>query len=188
MAGLVDRMVRAAQLQPALYEEVEADTTATNQAMTVVVLSSLAAGVGAWGKSGGVGVAITILLSLGGWFIWAGLTYVVGTKLFPGPKTTANFGELQRTIGFASAPGLLRVFGSLPVVGRFIALAAALWMLAAFVVAVRQALDYEGTGRAVLVCVIGWVVYVGIIVGLGAMLVGGAAMLGAGHSPTPSIE
>ena len=181
MAGLVDRMVRAAQLQPALYEEVEADAGATNQAMTVVVLASLAAGVGAWSEHGATGVVISILLSLGGWFIWAGLTYIIGTKLFPGPNTTANLGELLRTIGFASSPGVLRVFGALPIVGRFIGLAVAVWMLAGFVVAVRQALDYPTTGRAVLVCVIGWIVYVGIIVGLGAMLLGSAAMMTSGH-------
>jgi hypothetical protein len=179
MAGLVDRMVRAAKLEPALYEEVEADTGATGQAMTVVVLSALAAGVGAWGGEGGTGAVVgTIVLALLGWFIWAGLTYILGTKLLPGPRTTSNLGELLRTIGFASSPGMLRVLGALPVVGRFIGLAAAVWMLAAFIVAVRQALDYDSTGRAVLVCVIGWIVYVGILVGLGAMLLGGAAMLG----------
>ena len=126
MAGLVDRMVRAAKLDPALYEEVEADTGATGQAMTVVVLSALAAGVGAWGGEGGTGAVVgTIILALAGWFIWAGLTYILGTKLFPGPRTTSNLGELLRTIGFASAPGMLRVLGGLQVVGRFIGLGGA---------------------------------------------------------------
>lgn len=182
MAGLVDRMVRAAKLEPALYEEVEADTGATGQAMTVVVLSSVAAGIGAWGTQGGTGVIASILVALIGWFIWAGLTYVFGTKLLPGPNTKANIGELLRTIGFASSPGIVRVFGVIPGVGKFIGLAASVWMLFAFVIAVRQALDYEGNGRAILVCVIGWAVYVGVVIGLGAALIGAVAGLGGGSA------
>ena len=46
MASLVDRMIRAAKLDSHLYEEVEADTGAMGQAMLVVVLSSIAAGIG----------------------------------------------------------------------------------------------------------------------------------------------
>jgi hypothetical protein len=181
MAGLVDRMVRAAKLEPALYEEVEADAGATGQAMTVVVLSSIAAGVGAWGDKGMSGVVGSIVLALVGWFIWAGLTYVLGTKLLPEPTTKSNLGELLRTIGFASSPGILRALGAVPALGKIVGFVAALWMLAAFVVAVRHALDYQSTGRAILVCVLGWAVYVGVVVGLGAVLLGGAAMLGAGR-------
>lgn len=184
MAGLVDRMVRAAKLQPALYEEVEADAGATGQAMTVVVLSSVAAGVGAWDKQGGgVGLVVSILVALVGWFIWAGLTFILGTKLLPGPNTKANMGELLRTIGFASSPGIVRVLGAVPGVGKVIGLAAAIWMLFAFVIAVRQALDYESNGRAILVCVIGWAIYVGIVIGLGAALIGAGATLGGGGLP-----
>ena len=177
MAGLVDRMIRAAKLEPALYEEVEADQGATNQAMTVVVLSSIAAGIGGWGKGGPAGLFGSLLLALVGWFLWAALTFVLGTKLFPGPNTKSDLGELLRTIGFASSPGIIRVLGILPVLGKLMELVAAIWMLLAFVVAVRQALDYEKTSQAVLVCVIGWIVYVGLVVGLGAVLFGGVSML-----------
>jgi len=41
-----------------------------------------------------------------------------------------------------------------------------IWMLVAMIVAVRQALDYEGggaTGRAILVCAIGFPVYLLIV-------------------------
>ena len=43
---LTEKMIRAAKLEPALYEEVEADVTATNQALQVVVIASLAGGIG----------------------------------------------------------------------------------------------------------------------------------------------
>jgi len=40
------------------------------------------------------------------------------------------------------------------------------WMLLAMVVAVRQALDYESTWRAVAVCLVGWLLTSVIIVAL----------------------
>ena len=46
MASLTRRMLGAAKLDPATYEEVESDATATPQAMLVVVLANLAAGIG----------------------------------------------------------------------------------------------------------------------------------------------
>ena len=44
--SLTDRMIRAARLDVALYNEVEADLSATSQALTVVIISSVAAGIG----------------------------------------------------------------------------------------------------------------------------------------------
>jgi len=40
-------------------------------------------------------------------------------------------------------------------------------MLVAMVIAVRQALDYHGTGRAIAVCLIGWLVHEVILTLLG---------------------
>ena len=53
MASMVDRMIRAAKLDAQLYEEVEADKGALGQAMGVVVLASIANGVGS-GRLGGL--------------------------------------------------------------------------------------------------------------------------------------
>jgi len=181
MSTFTQRMIGAAKLDVDIYEEVEADTSAMGQAMTLVVLSSLAAGVGSFREVGIVGVLITSMLALVGWFIWAGLTYLIGTKILPEPQTDSNVGELLRTIGFASSPGLVRVFGLLPAVGTIINFVVGIWMLIAMVVAVRQALDYKGTGRAIGVCLIGWLVYflvgifaVFILPGLG-LVAGGSA-------------
>ncbi len=159
----VDRMIRAAKLESALYEEVEADKGAMGQAMGVVVLSSVAAGIGAISIHGGAGILIGTITALVGWFVWAFLTYIIGTRLLPEPQTKADYGQLLRTIGFSSSPGLLRVFGIVPGLGGIISLVAGVWMLVAMVIAVRQALDYESTWRAVGVCVIGWVVQILII-------------------------
>ncbi len=158
MAIMVDRMIRAAKLDAQLYEEVEADKGALGQAMAVVVLSSIAGGIGSGGLGGLTGFFIGTVGALIGWFIWAALTYFIGTRLLPEPTTRADVGELLRTTGFSSSPGLIRVLGLVPGITEIVFLVSGVWMLTAMIIAVRQALDYRSTFRAVGVCVIGWVV------------------------------
>ena len=80
-------------------------------------------------------------------------------------------GELLRTIGFASSPGVIRVIGFIPFLGTIVSFVAGIWMLVAMIIAVRQALDYKSTWRAIAVCVIGYVVVLIVVYGLvfGAM-------------------
>lgn len=172
MSPYFNRMLRAAKLEPALYEEVEHDTSAMGQAMGVVVLSSVAAGIGSISAGVGQGLVLGIITSLISWFIWAGLTYVIGTRLLPTPQTEADYGQLLRTIGFSSSPGLIRVIGIIPGLSGLVSLVASVWMLVAMVIAVRQALDYTSTWRAVGVCLIGWIVQLVIMV-LFYTLIGG---------------
>jgi hypothetical protein len=159
--NFVNRMIRAAKLDVQVYEEVEADKTALGQALGVVVLSNLAAGIGTIGLVGGYRmIPLGVVLAIGGWFIWAFLTYWIGTRLLPEPQTQADLGQLLRTTGFSSSPGLIRVLGILPGLTGFVFLIAAVWMLISMVIAVRQALDYKSTWRAVGVCLIGWTIQI----------------------------
>ena len=176
MASFVDRVVGAARLDARTYEEVEADPTAMGQAMAVVAAAALAAGVGSI-SSGATGAVAAVVGGIVGWFLWAVVTWLVGTKLLPEPGTTADLGQMLRTIGFSAAPGLLNVLGIIPLVGLVVWLLAAVWQLVAMVVAVRQALDYTSTGRAVLVCFIGWVFYMIVSIGL-AMVMGIGSVIG----------
>jgi len=158
MSDFKDRIIRAAKLDVSLYEEVEADTTALKQAMVVVVLSSIAAGIGTITKGGLSGIIIGTILALIGWYVWAYLTYFIGVKLLPEPQTKANHGELLRTIGFSSSPGLIRILCVIPGLLGVVSIISSIWMLIAMVIAVRQALDYQSTLRAVAVCIIGWII------------------------------
>lgn len=160
MASFTERMIGAAKLDVHTYEEVEADRNAIGQAMIVVVAASVAAGIGNLSQAGVAGLVVGSIVALISWFIWAFLTFIIGTKVLPEPQTKSDMGELLRTIGFSASPGVLKVFGVVPVLGGLISFAASIWMLVAMVIAVRQALDYKSTGRAIGVCVIGWVVYV----------------------------
>lgn len=159
MNPLIDRMIRAAKLDVNLYEEVEADTSALGQAILVVILSSIAGGIGTLSVVGFKGVLTGIIVALIGWAAWAFVTYLIGTRILPQPQTNADFGQLLRTIGFSSSPGIIRILGVIPFLYNITQVVASIWMLIAMVIAVRQALDYDSTWRAVGVCLLGWVVY-----------------------------
>jgi hypothetical protein len=174
IAVFARRLAGAAMLDPATYEDVEADRGATLQALGVVVLASLAAGVGARGASGARPAleffVFGTLISLAVWAAFAGLVYQVGTRLLPEPQTHADAGELLRTLGFAAAPGLLQLFAVFSGLTVPIFAAAIAWTLVASVIAVRQALDLSTTRRAVAVCGLAWLVALVITIMLSAVL------------------
>jgi hypothetical protein len=169
--SFTQRLIGALSLDAAIYEEVEADRTATGQALAVVLLSSVAAGIGARGleETSVASVIFISTLSLVAWVAWALLTFEIGGRLLPEPQTRVDAGELLRTIGFASTPGLLRVLGVIPGVTIPIFAGTAVWMLVATIVAVRQALDYASTARAVAVCALGWILTIAAAVVIGLL-------------------
>ena len=152
----INRIFRAIKIDIDLYEEVEKDKSATIQAGIVVVLSSLAAGVGAL-QMGASNFLLAPIFSLLSWYVWAYVIYFVGVKLFGAKKTKSDHGELLRTIGFSSAPGLIRVFGVTPDLMTVTFIGSAFWMLACMVVAVKSALDYESLWKALGVVIVAWV-------------------------------
>jgi len=169
--SITDRMIGAAKLDVDLYEEVEADTSANGQAFAVVIIVSLAAGIGSgiYGLiSGNSGLDFLwgLLIGLGssiiGWLLWALVTYIVGVTLFKTRETEADYGQLLRTLGFAHAPGIFRFFIFIPFIGGLISFVASVWVLITGVIAVRQALDFS-TWRAIGTCIVGlipfWVLY-----------------------------
>jgi hypothetical protein len=176
MAQLIDRMLRAGRLDVHLYEEVERDDTAFPQAMAVVVLSSFAAGLAMLGRLGVMGLVLNSIAALAAWYIWAFVTYFIGTRLLPEAQTRADYGELLRVLGFAAAPGVIRVLGIVPALAQLSFFAANLWMLATMVVAVRQALDYSSTMRAVGVCAIGWLLQIVVALFVVMLFTGSAAV------------
>ena len=178
MTSFVERMIGAAKLDVEVYEEVEADKRATKQAMLVVVLAAIMAGIAELGSNGLAGMIAGTIVALVAWCIWAFLTYLVGTKIMPEAETHSDMGELLRTTGFSQAPGILYVLGGVPKVGVALSFLVWCWTVAAFVVGVRQALDYKSTGRAIAVVLIGGVVYLLLRVFLLLLLV--SVLIGAG--------
>jgi hypothetical protein len=173
-SSIVDRMVRAAKLQVPLYEEVEADATATNQALTVVVLAAVASGLGtaigaamAGRGSSVAGVLIGgVIAALVGWAVWSFVVYFVGTRMFGG---TATYGEVLRTLGFADSPQVLLILSFVPGVGPLISVVVFFWSIVSSFIATRQALDLDNT-KTVFTIIIGVVALLIVIGVLGAII------------------
>jgi hypothetical protein len=183
LAKMFNRVTRAAMLDVNLYKEVEADTSLNQEALIVVILVSVLSGIGGFLQgvfSGDIGAALLalvvgVVLGVVSYYIWAYVTYFVGTNLFGG---TADAGELLRVLGYASGPRVLGVLGFIPCVGGLAGLVGAIWALVTGVIAVREALDFDTT-KAVLTVIIGWVIVLVISIAVGLVFGIGAAGLGA---------
>lgn len=185
MATLLERAIGAARLDVATYEEIEADQNALGQAMAVVAIASVANGLGSAAVQGGHGFGLVggVIAAGIGWLVWAFTIYLVGTRLLPEANTKSDFGELLRMTGFAMAPGAVGILGILPGIGGLVLALVGLWQIATMVIAVRQALDYTSTGRAVAVCVIGFLAQMLVIFLIMGVLIGGILAIGGGGSP-----
>ena len=160
MSRFLNRFFRAAKLDVSLYQEIIEDGGAMNQALIVVLIYSMASAYGSFGRTGATGINIGMITTLLGWYVWAFSTYIIGARILPETQTKPDRKALMRTLGFASAPGVLRVLGFVQGLGLTILLIAAIWMVAAATVGVKQALSYESTFRALGVCIIGLIISV----------------------------
>jgi hypothetical protein len=156
LGALVYRAMGAAVLDASVYEGIEADPRATRQALTVVLLASVAAGIGAGGWSGPKWPLLVSfgVLALITWVAWAVMILHVGGRYFREPQTQVDLGELLRTIGFAAAPGVFQAAGIVPFLTVPVFVISWLWMLAAMIVAVQHALDFPSPARAMIVCAV----------------------------------
>lgn len=161
--SIVDRMRGAALLDIPTYEEVEHDESATGQAAVVVLLVAIAAAIGMSGR-GGPGIIGGAVAALASWAIWAGVTFLIGVRVFGG---TATWGELLRTLGFAQAPGVLLILAIIPLFGWLVRMVVFVWMLVTGIVAIRQALDVT-TGKAVITALLASVAiwFIMILIGI----------------------
>jgi mono/diheme cytochrome c family protein len=169
MARFLLRIAGAATLNAATYEDVEADVSATPQAMVVILAASLAAGIGASGWRSELTDVLVLsasaaAIALVAWMCWAVVTFEIGARMLADPATHSDVGELLRTLGFSAAPGLFFVFGAFPGLTTSVFIITCVWMLAAMVIALRQALDYNSVFKALAVCSLGWLLALGLIV------------------------
>ncbi|HEV8534297.1 MAG TPA: YIP1 family protein [Candidatus Limnocylindria bacterium] len=165
---LLSRALRAAKLDRTLYEEVEADRTATGQAVVIVAFGALAAAIGAAptvSVPGGLGIVGSVVAGLLGWAAYAAAAYVVGGTVLRGRDTKTDWGELARTLGFASAPRALLILG------QSLEAIVALWVLATTLLAIRAALDVS-TRRTIVVAIVAWLVFV-LVQGLAGAFIRG---------------
>ena len=184
---ILNGMIRAARLDKDFYEEVEHDTSYTQDALIVVVLVSLLGALGSFLGllfTGHLGAAIgafiyRAVIVVAGYYLWVFVAQYIGTRFFKG---TGDFGEVQRAFGFAYAPQALNLLAAIPCVGWLISIVAWIWSIATGFIAIRQSLDQDDTNAALTVIISGVVVFlitllIGII--LGGLGFAGAALTGA---------
>ena len=155
---MINRMMRASQLDNHLYEEVERDVDSTGQAALVVIVVAVATGIGALRDGGILGLILGVITALIGWVAWSAVTYWIGKNIFRTANTRVTLGEMLRTIGFAQSPGVLRVLGFIPILGPLVVFIASIWMIITVVIAIRQAMDFS-TGRAIATALVGLIPY-----------------------------
>lgn len=158
MADLTGRMIGAMQADVKTLAEIEADTGAMGQAITVIAIAGVASLIGNFFRAGAIAGVLGLIASLLGYALFAFLVFIIGTKVMPEPATKADFSEAFRVIGFAASPGVFNVLAIIPIVGPLISFVVAIWSLVIAVIAVREVLDYSNTGRAIIVCVIAAVI------------------------------
>ena len=177
--AIMSRVMRVFRYDLTVFQEVEEDQAATQQAWVVVFLAAVASGIGSalgslisGGGFGGLllGLIVTPILTIIGYFLWAFVTYWVGVNMFQGET---DFEEMQRVIGFAYAPNVLGLLGFIPCVGFLISLAASLYALVLSVMAVKEGLDVD-MGKAIVTCLIGWAVNFILVSVVGGLALGAA--------------
>ena len=164
---MIQRMLGAALFNAHTYEEIEADQSALGQALAVVILVTVCGAIGglvsdilAGASAIGIILGLCFGLAFGivRWALWVTVIFMVGGSLLRTSNTQISWSEMGRVLGFAYTPGLLTIFSWVPGIGWLISLAAFFWTLAAAIMGVRQAMDFEGTGRAIAVVVIAGVI------------------------------
>ncbi|HET7217559.1 MAG TPA: YIP1 family protein [Vicinamibacterales bacterium] len=173
-----DRVVGAMKLDENAFEDVERDPTAMGQAVGVIVLAAVAAGIGNIYWGGLSGIVSGALMSIISFLIWSAIVWLVGTKVMPEPTTNADFPQTFRTLGFAASPGLASVITIIPILGWLLLFLIWLWQIAAMVVAVKAVLDYSTVGKAVVVVLIGFVVNIVVTLLILTPLIGARMVMG----------
>ncbi len=183
MDTMINRVIRAASLDVEFFNEVETDTSLTQEALMVVILVSIAGSIGSFIGSlinrsfGGALLALigALIIGIVNYYIWAYITYFVGTQLF---DATADPGEMLRVLGYASGPRVLSILRFIPCVGWLIALVGDVWALIAGFIGAREALDLDTT-KTLITVAIGWVIITIVSIVVGLVFGVGAAGLGA---------
>ena len=151
---ILDRMLGAALLETETYEEAALASSVWMQAALVVVITSVAAGIGNLG-GGLTGFVVAFLGGLLGWGFCAFGSYWTAIKKFGIPRTETALAATVRGLGFASTPRLFLVFTFIPTIGFLIGLAVHTWTLITIGFAVKPALDLD-TRPSIMVALAGW--------------------------------
>lgn len=171
MHTLQQRAIGALMLNTAIYEEIEDDPGALQQAAMLVAIVALVSGLIGGAMNSGhflTGLVGHLLSTLVGWVVWGVVIWLVGTRIF---DAEAEAPEVLRVIGFAYAPAL---FSAFPCIGPLVML----WLLATGFFATRAVLDLDNA-ETVVTLVVSLVAYAIVMLAILIPLGLGQALLGA---------
>jgi len=165
------RFIGTLALDASIFEEIEADRRAWLQSIVVLVAASCGARIAAieFGVTESDRFIAGVIVALGGLLVWVSVVAVIGRYVLAQPQTHSDVPELLRTLGFATAPGVFLSLAAIRPAAPVVVGIVFIWMIAAAVIAIRQALDYTATGRAVAVCLLGGLLSLGAVAAFVAM-------------------
>lgn len=164
---MLTRALQAAQLRGALYRQLTDEPQEIFYALGIVALSGLALGLGLQSNPPvtlesappWMVIVFSAYTRLMGWFLYAGIVYLVGSKILGG---NAGFRHLLRGLGLTFGPGVLAVFGGIPVVGVAFIAVSALWIFPAALIAIKETQGFDWV-RAFICAALGWIVSIFVL-------------------------
>ena len=171
MVMFMRRFIGVLVLDASVFEEIENDRRAAMLSVVVMVAVSLAGGLAAMGLGlvGLVGFVTGAVVMLGAWLVWVAMIAAIGTTGLAEPQTRSDIRELLRVLGYSAAPGVFIALAAIRPAAPVVIAVVAIWMIAAAVLGVRQALDYRSPARAAAVCVIAWLLSFGLFATIAMM-------------------
>ncbi len=175
MGNMLRMAIRAALLRREVHRHAAGDPEIILKSLGVVILSAIALSLGllnvvevgitqpdlTWSMLGErlITVWLVVITVLLGWVLWALVVYLLGSRFLGGK---AVYHQLLRVIGLCYGPGALFLLIQAPGVGFFAAMLAALWILVAAVVGVKEMQQTDWTA-AVLSTLFGWSLFLVIM-------------------------
>lgn len=153
---LFARMLRVIKLDSSLFEEIIDDSTSQSQYAWVVAILAMATGFGMFSQAGATAVNICLVTTFLSWYFWAFSVYFIGTYMFREVESKTDRKTIMRVMGFANAPGALRLLGVVPQTAPVVFLVTTIWMIAASVTGVKQAMHIRENSKVVVLCAGTW--------------------------------
>ena len=153
-ASLIERLIRALLLQPAVYAEASANRRLTGQAVMIVLLGGVLNGIALQPRLGSLAMWAGVANAVFGWLLWTGVILLIA-RLF-GHRRDGR--SLLRPLGFAAAPNVLLILGLLPAIGSVLRIIVVVWSLATTAIALEAVFTMRRR-RAVVIALAGFVLY-----------------------------
>ena len=141
-------IVRSIKLDKTLYKDNKNFGEAAIYFSGIIIILDGIAGAVAANTVIKTAIAMSGLMSIITWFVWALFIFVVGVKLFPDKETKVPFKKIMIGVGFAHAPGLIRFFAVTPDLMIPIIFLTQFWIFAGLIISTKQILNLKSNFKS----------------------------------------